>query len=229
MRNCLITMILQRNSWIIYAIFLQSGKKGKIMAKYPTHLLTLLAFLKKFPGVGTKTAERFAFQLLNWSETELKNFSTLLSEIKSKIIYCQQCGCFAEETGCFFCQNSQRDQKTLCIIASPKDVFPIEEMKMYFGLYHVLDGLLSPIDGKNPENLRILELKERAAAMQIQEVIIALDSTLEGDTTALYLKEELKKAGIKTTRLAFGLPLGSSLDFVDGGTLFRAFSGRQSF
>lgn len=102
-------------------------------------------------------------------------------------------------------------------------------MKSYIGLYHVLDGLLSPLDGKNPENLRINELKHRIESLQIQEVIIALDSTLEGDTTALYLKEELKKWGINATRLAFGLPMGSSLDFVDGGTLLRAFAGRQTF
>ncbi len=199
------------------------------MAKYPAHLLTLLAFLKKFPGVGTKTAERFAFQLLSWPEGELKKFSLLLSELKQKISYCEECGCFAEERNCFYCSNGQRDKKTLCIIASPKDVFPIEDMKSYIGLYHVLDGLLSPLDGKNPENLRIKELKHRIESLQIQEVIIALDSTLEGDTTALYLKEELKKCGINATRLAFGLPMGSSLDFVDGGTLLRAFAGRQIF
>lgn len=199
------------------------------MAKYPAHLLTLIAYLRKLPGVGSKTAERFAFHLLEWEGKEMQNFSSLLSILQEKVTYCSQCGCFAEDRTCFFCSNPQRDQKTLCIVASPKDVFPIEDMKSYTGLYHVLGGLLSPMEGKNPEDLRISQLQKRIQELETQEVILALDSTLEGDTTSLYLKEELKKEGILATRLAFGLPLGSSLDFVDGGTLLRAFSGRQSF
>lgn len=199
------------------------------MAKYPAHLLTLIAYLRKLPGVGSKTAERFAFHLLEWEEKDMQNFSSLLSSLQEKVTYCNQCGCFAEDRICFFCDNPQRDRKTLCIVASPKDVFPIEDMKSYTGLYHILGGLLSPMEGKNPEDLQIHQLQKRIQELETQEVILALDSTLEGDTTSLYLKEELKKEGILATRLAFGLPLGSSLDFVDGGTLLRAFSGRQSF
>ncbi len=199
------------------------------MAKYPTDLIQLIAFLKKLPGVGIKTAERFAFQLLNWQESDLHAFSSLLFHLKEKITHCPDCRCLADCDTCFFCNHPSRDPSQLCIIANPRDAYSIDETGAYRGLYHVLGGLLSPIDGKSPEHLNLDHLKKRISTLQIKEIIIALDSTLEGDTTSLYLKEQIQSWGLSVSRLAFGIPIGSSLDFVDGGTLARALTGRQTF
>ena len=134
-----------------------------------------------------------------------------------------------EDEYCSFSDQTKRDGSILCIIASAKDAYALEETRAYKGLYHVIGGLLSPIDDRGPNVLNLHSLKERIHSLQIREVIIALDSTLEGDTTSLYLKEQLNQWGISVSRLAFGLPMGSSLDFIDGGTLMRALTGRQSF
>jgi recombination protein RecR len=199
------------------------------MAKYPAELTCLIAYLKKLPGVGTKTAERFAFQLLNWKEEELHSFSSLLAQLKEKITQCPECHCLTDNDRCQFCHSPMRDTSKLCIIASPRDAYSIDETGAFRGLYHVLGGLLSPIEGKAPEHLNLDKLKNRIATFQVKEIIIALDSTLEGDTTSLFLKEQIQEWGLPVSRLAFGLPIGSSLDFVDGGTLARALTGRQSF
>lgn len=199
------------------------------MAKHPHDLTQLIAYLKKLPGVGTKTAERFAFQLLNWKNDELHSFSSLLAHLKEKINNCPECHCLTDNHQCFFCGHPNRDRTQLCIIASPREVYALEETGAFRGLYHVLGGLLSPIEGKTPEHLDLDHLKKRITTLQIKEVIIALDSTLEGDTTALFLKEQIQGWGLPVSRLAFGIPIGSSLDFVDGSTLARALTGRQVF
>jgi len=197
------------------------------MVKYPAALLSLIAFLKKLPGVGSKTAERFAFQLLNWPQHQLADLAGHILAIKEKIHPCPECHCLMEGDACGFCDPLKRDASLLCIISSPKDVFTIEETRSYRGLYHVIGGLLSPLEGRSPEHLQLDLLHKRIEARAIKEVIIALDSTIEGDATALYLKEQLK--GLRVSRLAFGMPMGSTLDFVDGGTLTRALMGRHSF
>jgi recombination protein RecR len=199
------------------------------MARYPSVLAQLIAYLKKLPGVGSKTAERFAFQLLDWPDVELQTFSTLFAQLKEKIVKCPECHCLTDNDLCPFCHGGTRDKTQLCIIASPRDAYSLDETGAYRGLYHVLGGLLSPLDGKTPEHLNLERLKKRITALQIKEIIIALDSTLEGDTTSLFLKEQIKGWGLPLSRLAFGLPIGSSLDFVDGGTLARALTGRQNF
>jgi recombination protein RecR len=199
------------------------------MVRYPSDITCLIAYLKKLPGVGSKTAERFAFHLLNWQDAELKGFSALLAEFKEKIPLCAECKCLTDNGHCSFCHNALRDPAQLCIIASPRDAYSIEETGAFRGLYHVLGGLLSPIDGKTPEHLNLEKLKTRITTLQVKEIIIALDSTLEGDTTSLFLKEQIQDWGLPVSRLAFGIPMGSSLDFVDGGTLARALTGRQSF
>jgi recombination protein RecR len=199
------------------------------MARYPAELTALISFLKKLPGVGSKTAERFAFQLLNWKEEELSQLGASLATLKEKIHHCSECGCLMDSGYCSFCHTQKRDQHILCIIASAKDAFTLEETHSFQGLYHVLGALLSPMDGRTVERLSLNSLKKRIAERGVKEVIIALDSTLEGDTTALYLKQELSDLGLSVFRLAFGLPIGSSLDFVDGGTLARALTGKQAF
>lgn len=198
------------------------------MSKYPLALQQLIATLKMLPGVGSKTAERFAFQLLTWQNTPLENFAHQIATLKIKIRSCPDCHCLMEKESCEFCDLHKRDSSLLCIISSPKDAYAIEETHLYKGLYHVLGGLLSPLDGRTVERLNLPHLLHRISHLQIREVIVALDSTLEGDATALYLKEQLGKS-IPVSRLALGLPMGSPLEYVDGGTLSRALTGRQVF
>ena len=197
--------------------------------RYPDHLLRLIQVLKRLPGVGNKSAERFAFHLLTWSDEQLHELATVVGATKEQLKQCSECGCLMGGEGCLFCSSLPRDRSFLCVLASPRDVFAVEETRSFNGLYHVLGGLLSPLDRKGPEHLSIGKLKERLKELPIKEIVIALDSTLEGDATALYLKQELAAYPVQISRLAFGLPMGSSLDYVDGGTLARAFSGRGNF
>lgn len=194
--------------------------------KFPEDLSALIAHFKKFPGVGTKTAERFAFEALLWEEKNLLQISHLLARIKQTVKPCPACGCLADQDACRFCTG--RDESLLCIVASPRDPYAIEETGGYRGLYHVVEHLLSPLDGRHAHALRFERIQERLVHHKIKEVIIAFDSTLEGDTTALYLKGKLAPFNVLVSRLAFGLPVGSSLEYVDGSTLARALDGRQS-
>ena len=195
--------------------------------RYPDHLLKLIQVLKRLPGVGSKSAERFAFHLLTWPEEQLRELGAVVSATKEKLKQCHECGCLVGSEKCFFCHAPHRDPHVMCLIASPRDVYSVEQTQEYRGLYHVLDGLLSPIDRRGPDSLSLPKLKERLKKLEVKELVIALDSTLEGDATALYLKQELAHYPLHISRLAFGLPMGSSLDYVDGGTLARAFAGRS--
>jgi len=197
--------------------------------KYPLHLLKIIEMLKRFPGVGTKSAERFAFQMLDWKEHQLLAFSDLIKSIPHFLTHCKDCGCLIDQGDCPYCDLNVRERSLLCVVASPKDVFAVEYTQEYSGLYHVLGGVLSPLDGIGAEHLSLKKLRERLQACCVQELIIALDSTLEGDATAFFLKREMENLPLKISRLAFGLPMGSSFDYVDGGTLARALSGRSNF
>ncbi len=197
--------------------------------RYPDHLIKLIQVFKKLPGVGQKSAERFAYQLLNWPQNQIIEMADVIVQTPTKLIPCPSCGCLMDEKACLFCHSSRNESQQLCIIASPRDAFAIEETKAYHGLYHVLGSLFSPLDHKAPDPQVLISLKERIFSLTIREVVIALDSTLEGDATSLYLKQELSPLGIQTSRLAFGLPMGSAIDYVDGCTLARAFSGRNKF
>jgi len=197
------------------------------MPKFPEDLQILVSTLKKLPGIGSRTAERFAFEFINWSDEELEHLGRILTEIRRKIPPCPVCGCLTDQGRCSFCDPGVRDSRSLCLISSARDAYAIEETRSFRGLYHVVEHLLSPLDGRYTNTLRVDRIESRIQQNQVQEVIIAFDSTLEGDATALYLKEKLSVLPIKITRLAFGLPVGSSLDHIDGGTLSRALSGRQ--
>lgn len=194
--------------------------------KYPEPLQKLIAILRKFPGVGRKTAERYAFQMISWQETDLQKFSTLLSNLKKEIANCDTCGALISALPCGFCNQARRDPTILCIVSSPKDIFSIEATGIYNGLYHVVSGLLSPLDGFGSEKIDFNKLKMRIVNSSIKEVILALDSTVEGDATALFLKKELEGEGVYTSRLAHGIPLGSTLDYIDEGTLSQALFAR---
>lgn len=194
----------------------------------PKHISKLVDSLRKLPGVGSRSAERFAYHLIDWSPEDLMTLSTLLSEIPIRLTCCPECGALIEES-CSLCSDTRRYGEMLCVVATFKDIFTIEATREFMGQYHVLGGLLSPLDRQGPEKLSIGKLKERLARLNTQEVLLALDSTLEGDTTSLWLKRELAEHPIKISRLAFGLPMGSALDFVDGGTLARALQSRREF
>jgi recombination protein RecR len=197
--------------------------------KYPKHVLTLLDNLKRFPGVGNKTAERYLFRMLDWKPGQIHEMIHALQNFSSHIAFCHECGCMKDDDdSCPFCSEARTACGVLCVIASPKEAYAIEATGEYRGLYHVLGGLLSPMVGVGPEILKIDSLKRRVQNNSIEEIVICLDATLEGDATSLYLKRELEPFGKKISRLAFGLPLGSSLDYIDGSTLARALSGRNS-
>lgn len=197
--------------------------------QYPNHLLQLIQVLKRFPGVGNKSAERFAFHLLNWPSEHLLELGKVVTTLKEKLKSCTECGCLIDEHKCAVCDLSRRDKRLMCVISSSREMYAIEETHEYKGLYHVLGGVLSPLEGRGPEHLSLPKLKERITSLGVQEIVIALDSTLEGDATSLYLKQELAEYPIRVSRLAFGLPMGSALEYVDGGTLARALTGRNQF
>ncbi len=194
--------------------------------EYPKELQKILTFFKKLPGVGSKTAERFAFEILSWGKEELTFFSETIQKAKEQIQNCEECGAL-KETSCPFCSSSSRNKEILCVVSSAKEIFLIENTRSYQGLYHVLENLLSPLEGKEEKDVGIESLQKRIEARNIQEILLALDSTLEGDATSLFLKESLKNYSLRFSRLALGIPLGSSLDYVDNATLGRALTNRQ--
>lgn len=197
--------------------------------KYPSHLLRLIDVLRKLPGVGTKSAERFAFEMISWPKHKIEEMADVIKQSPFLLKHCHECGCLTEAAGCHFCDSASTRLPSLCIVAMPRDVFAIEATHEFKGVYHVLGAVLSPIDGHGPEKLQMQKLKDRIILLNIEELVIALDSTLEGDATSLFLKQELEPLNLKISRLAFGLPMGSSLDYVDGGTLARALSARNRF
>jgi recombination protein RecR len=198
------------------------------MTKYPDSIQKIILLLRKLPGVGKKTAERYAFQMISWKKEDQEHLAFLVSGLKKNITICAECGAIYEGANCFFCNHTHRDRYLLCIISSPKDIFSLENTRLYNGLYHVMPGLISPIDGFGPEDLNLDHLKNRIQKNEIREVILALDSTIEGDATSLYLKKEIESLGVFVSRLGLGMPMGSSLEYVDEGTLSRAFSSRSS-
>lgn len=192
---------------------------------YPKKFENLIQAYSKLPGVGRKTAERYAFTTLNWDEEWINEFITSLSAIKDGIKHCEVCGNLSDGDKCEFCMNDTRNHNVICVVQSPKDIAAIESMQEYNGVYHVLNGLINIQKGILPENLNIQSLVNRIND-DIEEVIIATDPTVEGETTALYITK-LLDAKTKVTRLAHGIPMGGHLDYTDAHTLLKAFEGRK--
>lgn len=199
------------------------------MSKLPAALQKLTMQLRKLPGVGSKTAERYAFQLLEWEPASLDLLAKTLQTLSKEIYPCPTCHCLKGLENCEFCDPEKREPTSLCIVSHSKDVYPIEETRTFKGLYHVLGSLFSPIHGHGRELINLEKLENQIKKNGVKDVILALDSTVEGDATALFLKEEMKTWNVSISRLAFGMPLGSSFDYVDPGTLARALLGRQHF
>ncbi|MDA1353928.1 MAG: recombination mediator RecR [bacterium] len=189
-------------------------------------LLGLIAQLKKLPGVGEKSAQRMAFFLLSLSEKEVAEFAREALETRRRIRYCERCFNISLAQECYVCLDSNREPGTLCVVADPKDIFAMERMGAFKGRYHVIGGLISPLDGIHPDVLRFSELRSRLVSEHISEVILAINPTVEGDTTALYLQQYLEGCGVSVTKLAHGLPMGGDIDYADELTLQKALIGR---
>lgn len=189
----------------------------------------LISALKRLPGVGPKQAERFALHLLRAPRTEVEGLVEALREAKASMRLCARCGDFTDKEVCRICGDPARDAAVLCVVEEPQDVAAIERSRAFKGLYHVLHGSLSPLEGHGPERIRVRELLERVKAGAVREVIVATDPDTEGEATALYLAQQLHPLNVKTTRIAHGVPMGGDLDYIDERTLSHALSGRREF
>ncbi len=192
---------------------------------YPQSLQQLIDSFRKLPGVGARTAERYAFQLLNMSRDEVETFANSLKQAKNKLHACRTCGNIADEEECVICKDKHRDATTICVVQHVKDVAAMERTREYQGVYHVLGGAISTVKGILPEDLNIESLIRRAA--DAKEIIIATNPTLEGETTSLYLAKRLEGKVPLVTRLAHGLPMGGHVDYADELTLIKAMEGRN--
>ncbi|ADU92534.1 MULTISPECIES: recombination mediator RecR [Geobacillus] len=194
---------------------------------YPEPLSKLIDSFMKLPGIGPKTAARLAFHVLAMKEDTVLEFAKALVDVKRHIHYCTICGHITDTDPCYICKDERRDRTTICVVQDPKDVIAMERMKEYNGLYHVLHGAISPMEGIGPEDIKIAELLTRLQDETIQEVILATDPNIEGEATAMYISRLLKPTGIKVTRIAHGLPVGGDLEYADEVTLSKALEGRR--
>jgi recombination protein RecR len=194
---------------------------------YPQPIERLVSEFAKLPGIGRRTAQRLAFHILRSEDADATALAEAIREVKEKVGLCELCFNLAEGPRCEVCEDSRRDRSLICVVEQPADVIPIERTHEYRGLYHVLGGALSPIDGIDPEDLRIAELVERADAAEVTEVVLATNPTTTGEATAHHLAD-LLRGRVTITRLASGLPVGADLEHADEVTLGRAFAGRQS-
>lgn len=196
------------------------------MAKQAAPLQQLVEQFSKFAGVGRKNATRMAYQVMSMSDAEVQALADAIRGAHTKLHRCKVCQDYTEEEICPICQSAKRDRSVICVVESPRDVTAFERTREYNGMYHVLHGLFSPVDGIGADQLCIRELLARLQDGEVKEVIMATSPTVEGEVTATYLARLIKPLGIKTTRLAYGLPVGSSLEYADETTLYRALSGR---
>ena len=194
------------------------------------YILPLQKLIEQFcrlPGVGQKTAVRYAFSLLDMSEEDAKAFADAIVAAKRDIVRCEICGNLSDKPICNICSDERRDQSVVCVVEDAKTVMALEKVKEYKGTYHVLGGAISPMDGVGPEDLRIHELLNRIQAGAVREVILATNPNIEGETTAIYLSKLIAPLGVRVTRLAYGVPVGADLEYADEVTLLRALDGRR--
>ena len=197
------------------------------MKYYSKPLNNLINELARLPGIGNKSAQRLAFHLLAVDEKEALSLSRAIAEARETMRYCSRCGNLTDMDPCLICRDESRDQKTICVVESPKDVAAIERMKEYRGQYHVLHGAISPMDGIGPEDINLKSLIQRLQASDVEELILATNPTIEGEATAMYIARLIKPAGIRVSRIAHGVPVGGDLDYADEITLSKAMEGRR--
>lgn len=202
------------------------NREGDIVL-YPEPISKLMDSYMKLPGIGEKTASRLAFYTVNMREEDVTNFAKALISVQRDLTYCSICGNMTEDDPCVICSDETRDKSTILVVEQAKDVLSMERMSEYKGVYHVLHGILSPIEGTGPEDINISELIKRLQTDEVKEVIIATNATAEGEATAMYLSKLIKPSGIKVTRLAHGLSVGSDIEYADEVTLLKAVEGRR--
>lgn len=195
---------------------------------FPDSLKNLIETLKYLPGVGEKTAERYAFSLLNQDEEKIELLANSIKDCKKKIKYCKKCNSLTEKEICDICENQDRDKTTLCVVEDVKSVFLFEKLGTYKGYYHVLNGLISPLDGINPDDIGLENLLKRIKNENFEELILAFKPSIEGETTALYIKKILDGMKIKVSKIASGIPMGADMEFIDSITLERALQDRKN-
>ncbi len=197
------------------------------MANNIVPLNELISQFERLPGIGRITAQRLAYNILEQPPERAERFAEALINARRKIHFCKVCQAFTDKEVCDICDDITRDKSVICVVAEPKDVLTIENTKEYNGVYHVLHGVISPLDGITPESLRIKELMARLSDTEVKEIIMATNPTVEGEATASYISRMIKPLGVKVTRLAYGIPVGGDLEYADKFTLARAIEGRN--
>lgn len=197
------------------------------MSGFPVSMRSLIEEFSKMPGIGPKSAQRLAFYILRASKDEASKLSAAIAKVKESVRFCAVCNNLSDEDVCEICKSKARDRSLLCVVEEPNDIVTIERSGDFNGIYHVLLGSLSPLDGIGPGDLKIKELLERVGKDKFREIIIATDFNTEGEATALYLTRVLKGSGAKVTRVAHGIPVGGDLQYADQATIVKAFQGRQ--
>lgn len=194
---------------------------------YPNSIKNIIDCLKDLPGIGEKTAERLAFSLINFSKEKLTSFSNAIVDVRDKITNCVVCGNITEDNVCDICKDSERNSKLLFVVEKAKDISLFEKVNMYKGKYHVLGGLISPLEGIGPEDINIDNLILRVDKDKVEEIILALKPSIEGETTMQYIKKILENKNVKVTRIATGIPMGTDIEYIDSMTLEFALEGRK--
>ena len=194
---------------------------------YPESIKNLVESFKYLPGIGEKTAERLAFSILELEDEQIEMFSESIKDVKERVHKCKNCNTLTDDELCFVCNDPTRDNKILCVVEDTKSVFLFEKLGMFHGKYHVLDGLISPLDGINPEDIGLSKLLDRIKKEKFEEMVFAFKPSIEGETTSLYIKRVLEDMNIRITRLASGVPIGADMEYVDSLTLERALKDRK--
>jgi len=197
------------------------------MNDYIEPIARLINELSRLPGIGTKTAQRLAYHIINMPEEQVKELAESIFDVKRKIHYCSICGNITDQDPCGVCSNSRRDPAILCVVKDPRDVIAMERTRDFNGQYHVLHGTISPMEGIGPDDIRIKELLERVKDGKVKEVIMATNPDIEGEATAVYVARLLKPLGVKVSRIAHGIPVGGDLEYADEVTLSKAIEGRR--
>ncbi|ENH98476.1 recombination protein RecR [Gracilibacillus halophilus YIM-C55.5] len=194
---------------------------------YPEPISRLIDSFTKLPGIGPKTAVRLAFFVLNMEEDDVLDFAKSLANAKRELTHCSNCGHITDQDPCAICQDEVRDSSVICVVQDPKDVIAMEKMKEFNGRYHVLHGAISPMDGIGPEDINVPALINRLKEEEVEELILATNPNIEGEATAMYISKLVRPSGIRTTRIAHGLPMGGDLEYADEVTLSKALEGRR--
>jgi len=197
------------------------------MKQYPKPLARLIGELSQLPGVGYKSAQRLAFHILSYDDAEAKALADSITDAKRDMKYCSVCGNLTDNDPCAICSDESRRRDVICVVESPRDVMAMERIKEFDGLYHVLNGVISPMEGIGPEDINLKSLIARLQSEDVRELIVATNPNIEGEATAMYIARLIKPAGIKVTRIAHGLPVGGDLEYADEVTLLKAMEGRR--